>query len=59
MAGHGRKMEKMAKIREIPEKSHDPNPVEIMLFGATDDLLRIKTWAKMHQNYQMVFLNVF
>ena len=25
----GRKMEKMAKIREIPEKSHDPNPQEL------------------------------
>ena len=52
---NGRKMEKMAKTGEIPEKSHDPNPVEILLFGATDDLLKIETSAKMHQNYQMVF----
>ena len=44
----GRKMGKMAKIREIPKKSHDPNPAEIMIFGATDDLLKIETWAKMH-----------
>ena len=54
-AENGRKMEKMARIREITEKSHDSNPVEIMLFGATDDLLKIKTSGKMHQNYQMVF----
>ena len=52
-------MEKLAKIREIPEKSHDPNPVEIMLLGATDNLLKIKTSGKMHQNYQMVFLKVY
>ena len=45
---NGQKMEKMAKIREIPGKSHDPNPLEIMIFGATDDLLKIETWAKMH-----------
>ena len=48
-------MEKMARIREITEKSHDPKPAEIMLFGATVDLLKIETWAKMHQNYQTVF----
>ena len=47
-AGYGRKMGKMAKIREIPEKSHDPNPAVIMLLGATDNLLKIKTSAKMH-----------
>ena len=28
--GNGRKMEKLAKIREILEKSHNPNPREIM-----------------------------
>ena len=54
-SGNGRKMEKLATIREIPEKSHDPNSIEIMLLGATDDLLKIKTSAKMHQNYQMIF----
>ena len=37
---NGWKMEKLAKNREIPEKSHDSNPEEIMLFGATDDLLK-------------------
>ena len=47
---NGWKMEKLAKIREIPEKSHDPNPAEIMLFGATNDLLKIKTLAKIHQS---------
>ena len=47
------------QIREIPEKSHDSNPAEIMLFGSVNNLLKIKTSAKMHQNYQMVFLNVF
>ena len=45
---NGWKMGKMPKIREIPGKSHDPNPLEIMIFGATDDLLKIETWAKMH-----------
>ena len=44
-------MEKMAKIREIPKKSHDPNPVDTMIFGATIDLLKNKKWAKMHQNH--------
>ena len=48
-------MEKMAKIRETPEKSHDPNPIENTLFGATDNFLKIETLGKMHQNYQMVF----
>ena len=58
-AGNGRKMEKMAKIREIPEKSHNPNPTEIILFEATGHFKKIKTFAKMHQKYQMEFLNVF
>ena len=53
---NGRKMEKIAKIREIPKKSHDPNLVENMLFGATDKLLKMKTSGKMHQNYQIYFL---
>ena len=48
-------MGKMAKIREIPEKSHDPNPAEIMLFGATNNLFKIETSAKMHQNYKMIY----
>ena len=39
---NGQKMEKMVKIRKAPEKWHDPNPIEIMLFGATDNLLKIK-----------------
>ena len=55
-AENGRKMEKLAKTREILEKSHDPNPAGIMLFGATDDLLKIETLAKMHLNYQIYFL---
>ena len=59
MAGHGRKMEKMAKIREIPEKSHDPNPLEIIIFGATDDLLKKETLAKMHQDYHFLFFIFF
>ena len=46
-------------IREIPEKSHDPNPAEIMLLGAIDDLLKIKTWAKMHQTMQTVLFTFF
>ena len=46
-------MEKMAKIREIPEKSHDPKPAKIMLFGATIHLLKIERSSKMHQNYQI------
>ena len=37
-SGNGWKMGKMAKTREIPEKSHDPNPAKIILFGATVDL---------------------
>jgi hypothetical protein len=53
------KMGKMAKIREIPEKSHDPNPAEILSFGATDNLLRIETWAKMHQNHEIYFFFFF
>ena len=52
-------MEKMAKMREIPEKSHDPNPAEIMLFRATHDFLKIETWAKMHQNYPNGTLKCF
>ena len=52
-------MEKMAKMGEIPEKSHDPNPAEIMLLGSTDNLLKIETWAKMHQNYKIFFSFLF
>ena len=44
-----------AKIREIPEKSHNPNLAEILLFGATDNLLKIETSAKMHQNHEIYF----
>ena len=44
-AGNGRKMGKMAKIREITKNSHNPNPAKIMLFGATNHLLKIDTWA--------------
>ena len=40
----------------ILEKSHDPNPAEIILLGATDNLLKIETLAKMHQNYHFYFL---
>jgi CHAD domain-containing protein len=47
-AENGRKMGKMAKIREILEKLHDSNATEIMFFGATDSLLKIETLAKMH-----------
>ena len=46
----------MTKIREIPEKSHDPNPVEIMLLGATNNLLKIEMLAKMHQSTNFYFL---
>ena len=35
-------MKKMAKIGEIPKKSHDRNSAENILFGATDNLLKIK-----------------
>ena len=35
-------MEKMAKIGEIPEKSHDSNPAGIMLFQSTDNLLKLE-----------------
>ena len=52
-------MGKMAKIMEISEKSHDLNSVEIMLFGATDDLLYIETSAKMHQNHEIYFFFFF
>ena len=52
-------MEKMAKIREIPEKSQDRNPVEIILFEATVDLLKFETFAKMHQNYANGTLKCF
>ena len=58
-AENGRKMEKIPKIREIPEKSHDPNRVEIMLFGATDNLLKIKTLAKIHQSTNFKFFIFF
>ena len=58
-AENGQKMGKMAKIREITEKSHDPNPSEMIVFGSTNNLLKIEKWAKMHPNYQMVFLNGF
>ena len=54
--GNGLKMEKMAKIRETAEKSHDPNPVETMLFGAIDNLFKIKKLAKMHQSTNFYFL---
>ena len=43
-------MGKIAKIREIPEKSHDANPAEIMLLGATNNLLKIEMLAKMLQS---------
>ena len=49
----------MAKIREIPKKSHDPNPAEILSFGATDNLLKIETSAKMHQNHEIYFFFFF
>ena len=54
-----RKMGKMAKIREIPQKSHDPNPAEILSFGATDNLLKTETLAKMHQNHRIYFFFFF
>ena len=34
---NGQKMGKMAKIWEISENSHDPNPAEILFFGATNN----------------------
>ena len=52
---NGRKMAEIAKNRGIPNKSHNPNPERIMLFGAIDDLLKIETSGKMHQNYQIYF----
>ena len=52
-------MRKMAKIRKIPEKSHDPNPAEILSFGATDNMLKIETLAKMHQNHEIYFFFFF
>ena len=56
---NGRKMEKLAKTREILEKSHDPNPVEILSFGATDNLLKIETLAKIHQNHEIYIFFFF
>ena len=56
---NGQKIEKMAKIEEIEEKSHDPSPAKIMLFGATNDLLKIKMRAKMHQTMQTVLFTFF
>ena len=43
------------RIREIPGKSHDSNRAKIMLFGATDNLLKIETSAIMHQNHEIFF----
>ena len=52
-------MGKMAKIREITAKSHDPNPTKILSFGATDDLLKIETSAKIHQNHEIYIFFFF
>ena len=54
--GNGREMEKMAKIREILEKSHDFNPAIFLLFGAAVDLFKIETLAKMHYQFFLFFL---
>ena len=36
--------------------ARDHYSATIILFGATDDLLKIKTLGKMHQNYDFLFL---
>ena len=45
---NGRKMEKLAKIREIPKKSQDPNPARNILFGTTDNFFKIKNGTLVH-----------
>ena len=53
MAG---KWGKWPKLGKFQENHMIPTPPEIIIFGATIDLLKIKKWAKMHQNYQIYFL---
>ena len=55
MAGKKGKWPKLGKLR----KNHTINPTEIMLLRATNNLLNIKTLAKMDQSTNFYFLLFF